>query len=111
MSLGCSELLVYTLVLYLLLLVEIANSRPIMQRLIINNHEWEVPNEPGWEEVLEEAEAVRERIYRTCTTAAECRMIVDELHAVFERHPVSKKYLDSHKDEIDYVISSIFKWG
>ncbi|UJR09642.1 hypothetical protein I4U23_013876 [Adineta vaga] len=95
----------------LLLFTEMVLSRPLMQRIVIDNHEWEVPNEPGWEEVIEEANAARERIFRSCTTFAECRQAVDELYTIFEHHPVSKKYLETHKDEVNDILSSIFKWG
>ncbi|CAF1161120.1 unnamed protein product [Adineta ricciae] len=99
------------ILLTLMLLADIVISRPLMQRIVIDGHEWEVPNESGWEEVLLEANAARERIFRSCTTLAECRQVVDELYAVFSRHPVSKKYLETNKDEVDDILSSIFKWG
>ncbi|UJR09641.1 hypothetical protein I4U23_013875 [Adineta vaga] len=88
-----------------------AYSGPAMQRIVINNHEWEVSNEPGWEEVIEKANAVREQIFRSCKTLAECSQIVDKLHTIFERYPASKHYYETHKEEVEDMISSIFKWG
>ena len=78
---------------------------------MINNHEWEVPNEPGWEEVIKDAEAVQERLLSSCATVAECHRIIDEMRAVFFRYPVSQKYLDTESHDSDDVLASIFKWG
>jgi hypothetical protein len=82
-----------------------------MQRIIINNHEWEVPDEPGWEEVIKDVEAVQDRLLSSCATVADCHRIVDEMRAVFFRYPVSKKYVDTQNDDSDDILSSIFKWG
>ena len=82
-----------------------------MQRIMINNHEWEVPNEPGWEEVIKDAEAVQERILSSCTTATDCHRIIDEMRAVFFRYPVAQKYLDTESDDSNDILTSIFKWG
>ncbi|CAF2744717.1 unnamed protein product [Rotaria sp. Silwood2] len=82
-----------------------------MQRILINNHEWEVPNEPGWEEVIREAEEVQQRHFSSCLTVAECRQVVNEMRAVFSRYPVSKKYLDTSQNDANDKFSSIFKWG
>jgi hypothetical protein len=81
-----------------------------MQRIVINNHLWEVPNEPGWEKVIEEAEIVRHLLDK-CTTAAECRRIINELRAIFYRHSVSKQYLEPDANRGDDLLDSIFKWG
>ena len=94
----------------LLVTLELVLSRPAMQRLLINNHEWEVPNEPGWEEVINEVQLIH-RLLNKCTTAAECRHIISELQAVFYRHAVSRKYLESNTDDAEEVLSTIFKWG
>jgi hypothetical protein len=82
-----------------------------MQRIIINNHEWEVPDEPGWEEVIKEAEAVQQRLLSSCETVADCRRIIDQMSAVFFHYPVSQKYLDTQSDNADDILASIFKWG
>ena len=82
-----------------------------MQRIVVNQHEWEVPNEPGWEEVIQDAEAAQQRLFSSCQTVAECRQIVDQMRAVFLNYPVSRKYLESHSNGADDVIASIFKWG
>jgi len=81
-----------------------------MQRIMINNHVWEVPNEPGWEEVIKEAESVRQYLHK-CTTAAECRRIVNQLRDVFSRYSVSRKYLESSASDDNDMLDSIFKWG
>ncbi len=96
---------------YLVLLFGIVFSRPLMQKILINNHEWEVPNEPGWEEVIKDVELVRERIFSSCLTVAECRQIVHEIRIVFQRHPVSRKYLNYKEDDADNILRTIFKWG
>jgi hypothetical protein len=97
----------------LLLLLQCARilSQPAMQRIIINNHEWEVPDEPGWDEVIKDADSVQERLFSSCATVADCHRIIDEMRAVFFRHPVSKKYLDTQSDSSDDMFTSIFKWG
>ncbi len=81
-----------------------------MQRIVVNNHSWEVPNEPGWEEVLQEADSVYQ-LLRKCTTATECRKIVNKLRAIFYDHPVTRKYLESDTNDADDLLASIFKWG
>ncbi|CAF1142796.1 unnamed protein product [Rotaria sp. Silwood1] len=86
-------------------------SNPVMQRIMINNHEWEVPNEPGWEEVIRDAEEVQQKYFSSCITVAECRQVVDQIRAVFARYPVSQKYLESNSNDANDIFSSIFKWG
>jgi hypothetical protein len=81
-----------------------------MQRIVINNHVWEVPNEPGWDQVLEDVEIVQ-RSLNKCTTVNECRQVVNELRAVFNRHAVSRKYLESNTNYGEDMLASIFKWG
>jgi hypothetical protein len=98
-------------VLLCLSLIKMVLTRPAMQRVVINQHEWEIPNEPGWEEVIQDAEDVQQRLLSSCQTVAECRRIVDVMRMVFLKYPVSKKYLESNSNEGDDVISSIFKWG
>jgi len=81
-----------------------------MQRIVINNHEWEVPNEPGWDEVVKAAELVQQRL-TSCATASECRQIAEAMNALFYSYPVSKQYFETHKDDANDILSSIFKWG
>ena len=78
-----------------------------MQRLKMNNHEWLVPNEPGWEEVMKDALEMQKRLFSSCTTVAECRRIMEVMQTVFMRYPVSRRYLE----ESDGGLSTIFKWG
>jgi hypothetical protein len=96
--------------LLLLFLLGMALSRPAMRRIVINHHVWEVPNEPGWEEVIQEADLVHQ-LLRKCTTASQCRRIVNELRTIFYRYPVSRKYLESGASDDDDLFESIFKWG
>jgi hypothetical protein len=81
-----------------------------MQRLLINNHIWEVPNEPGWEEVIKDAESVRYLLHK-CKTAAECRHIANRLRDIFLRHSVSRQYLERNTNDANDLLNSIFKWG
>lgn len=104
-----SSSLVYLLLL--LLVLEMVLSRPTMQRIMINNHEWEVPNEPGWEEVIKEVELVQQRIFSSCKTAAQCRQIIEEMNSIFYRYPVSKDYFETNKHNMMGLFTSIFKWG
>ncbi|CAF1558583.1 unnamed protein product [Rotaria magnacalcarata] len=101
----------FFIIMWMFLLLEMGLSRPTMQRIVFNNHEWEVPNEPGWEDVIKEAEAVQHRLFNSCITAAECRRIIEELRDVFLRYPVSKKYLETYKVDGNDIMASIFKWG
>jgi hypothetical protein len=81
-----------------------------MQRIVINNHEWEVPNEPGWEEVIQALESVQKAL-SSCSTVAECRQIVEQMSAILYSYPVSKRYFETHQDDANDILSSIFKWG
>ncbi len=99
-----------TFSLLLLLLVAMVLSLPTMQRIVINNHEWEVPNEPGWEEVLKAVELVQRRL-STCLTVPDCRRVTEDIRAVFNRYPVSKKYFETNEDAANNILGSIFKWG
>ncbi len=92
-------------------LLKMVLARPAMQSIIINQHEWQVPNEPGWEEVIQDAEDVQQQIFNSCQTPAECSRIVDAMRMVFLKHPVSRKYLDGHSNDADDLLASIFKWG
>ena len=95
-----------------ILLSTVAFGRPATQRITINDHQWEVPDEQGWEDVVREASDVQEAILTNCRTTTECRMIIDAIRAVFLKHPVSKKFLDTSQHSlIDDSSSSIFKWG
>lgn len=97
-------------VLLLLLSSLVVNSRPTRQRIIISGHTWEVPNEPGWEEILETLTPIQQ-LLAVCSKAAECHRIVKRLHAVFNSYPASRKYLDSLNNNDDDMFVSIFKWG
>ena len=94
-------------ILLVLLLVETIAGRPPMQRLTMDKHEWLVPNEPGWKDVMKEATEMQERLFSSCTTVAECRRIVEIMHTAFMRYPVSRRYLEHADDDL----STIFKWG
>lgn len=96
---------------YIFILLNATWARPTMQRIVVNNHEWEVPNEPGWLEVVQEAQAVQDRLLSSCVSLAECRRIVEQIKSVFYRFPVSKKYLEESNNNMDDVFSTIFKWG
>jgi hypothetical protein len=107
--------------------------RPRTQRIIINGHEWTVPNKPGWEDgnisffsqvffynknsfiliVLQEAEPIRYQLLSNCATSRECRLAAEKLREVFLRHPISSKYYDDSlgNNFPDGEASSIFKWG
>lgn len=99
------------LFLLLLLLLGMVASRPAMQRLWINDHMWEVPDEDGWEDVIREAEPVR-HLLQKCTSAAECHHVVKQLRDVLYRHSVSRQYLEAKaKNDADDLLQSIFKWG
>lgn len=104
------NLSIYYICMLFLLLSVIVSSRPPMQRLLINNHMWEVPNEPGWNEVIEDAESIR-RLLHKCKSAAECHHIVKQLRDVFHRYSVARKYLESNSQDPDDLFRSIFKWG
>ena len=69
-------------------------SKPAMRTIVINNHQWKVPNEPGWEEVIEEVQSMQQRILNSCSTVAECAKIAVEMRRIFFSYPVSKKYLE-----------------
>ncbi|CAF0998457.1 unnamed protein product [Didymodactylos carnosus] len=81
--------------------------RPHLQKFVIHGHEWTVPNEPGWESVLEEADPIRRNHLRNCNSIKECRNAAELMRKVFLKYPVSKKYYD----ESDDVADTIFKWG
>ncbi|CAF2358542.1 unnamed protein product [Rotaria sp. Silwood2] len=87
--------------------------RSLTQKIVIHGHEWTVPNEPGWEEVLREVEPIRHRLLTTCATSRECRLAAEQLRRVFLKYPVSSKYYDDslRNDKYTYDPSSIFKWG
>lgn len=98
--------------LLLLLILGMATARPAMQQILINNHLWEVPAGAGWENVVKEAESIRQ-LLQECRSPAECRQIVEELRAIFNRHAVSQQYLQAEADanDDDDLWDSIFKWG
>jgi hypothetical protein len=82
-----------------------------MQRIEINNHVWEVPNEPGWEEVIKEASDLQQKLLSSCLTVSDCRRIIDQMHDLFLRYPVSEKYFTANNDDADDILRNIFKWG
>ncbi|CAF0735666.1 unnamed protein product [Adineta steineri] len=101
------------LVFYLCLLLTlhgIVLSRSVMQRITLNNHVWEVPNEPGWDEVIQDVEAIQNSL-RKCSKVSECHKIVNRLRKVFYRHPVSRKYFEENAHLENDMMESIFKWG
>ena len=94
-----------------LCLIVSVSSRSVLQRILIDHQQWEVPDEPGWIEVIEEANAIQEQYLTRCATAIECRRVVQELRKVFLRYPVSRKYLESNPRETNSMLGTIFKWG
>ncbi|CAF1101548.1 unnamed protein product [Adineta ricciae] len=98
------------LLLILLLWFGAALSRPKMQRITINHHVWEVPNEPGWDEVVKDVELVQQSLSQ-CVSVVECHKIINKLRAIFYSHPVSRKYLETHSNSAKNILASIFKWG
>lgn len=103
-----TKLLQFSLLLTLVV-CEITWARPTTQIIVINDHEWEVPNEPGWDEVVQEADEVRQRLI-TCIIAAECRKVIEDMRAVFTRHKVSRDYFQSNEND-PQMYDMIFKWG
>ena len=98
------------LLLILLLVLGMATARPTMQQILVNNHLWEVPAGAGWEDVVKEAESIRQ-LLRECISPAECHQIVEGLRAIFNRHTASQQYLQTDTDDDDDLWNSIFKWG
>ena len=99
----------YTVVITFILLATVL-SKPTLKTIVINNHEWKVPDEPGWDEVIKKVGLVQERILNSCSTVAECRKIVDEIRRIFLSYPVSKKYLEKDNNA-NNIFGSIFRWG
>lgn len=89
--------------------VNVLCSMPLMQTIIANEHEWHVPNEPGWERVIAEVESVRSRYLESCASARECRKVIGLIRDIFLRYPVSAKYFDV--DEDTGMFGTIFRWG
>ncbi|CAF1457371.1 unnamed protein product [Adineta ricciae] len=83
----------------LFLLITKVFCRPLMQRIVVDRHEWEVPSEPEWEEIVKEATAAQQRVFRSCRTTSECRQIVAEFSAIFDRYPKFKHFYETHKVE------------
>lgn len=101
------------LFLLLMLILGIITARPTMQQILVNNHLWEVPAGAGWKDVVREAESIRQ-LLRECLSPAECRQIIEELRAVFNRHAASRQFLQTNTnddDDDDDLWNSIFKWG
>ncbi|CAF0750393.1 unnamed protein product [Rotaria sordida] len=86
---------------------------PLTQKIVIHGHEWTVPNEPGWEDVLQEVEPIRRLLLANCATSRECRLAAEKLRDIFLKYPVSSKYYDDslRNDKNAYDLGSIFKWG
>ncbi|CAF1349128.1 unnamed protein product [Adineta steineri] len=104
----------FVIFIYLLVLQpSIVECRHRSQRIVIHGHEWTVPNEPGWDNVLREAEAVRRRLLSNCASSRECRLAAEKLREVFLKHPISAKYYDDSigSDFPRMEGTSIFKWG
>ena len=72
----------YTVLIAFILLTTVI-SKPTMRTIVINNHEWKVPNEPGWEEVIEEVQLIQQRILNSCSTVAQCGKIAVEMRRIF----------------------------
>ncbi|UJR36456.1 hypothetical protein I4U23_029179 [Adineta vaga] len=102
--------ILYLSLFALLISFGIVLARPKMQRIVINNHVWEVPNEPGWNEVIKDVELVQQSLSQ-CTSVFECHQIVNKLRAIFYRHAVSRKYIETNSKFGKDVLASIFKWG
>ena len=100
----------FTLLFLLFGFSEMVFSRPAMKTIMINGHQWQVPDEEGWEEVIENVDAVQKQLL-TCVTSEECQRIIQEIRDVFYRYPVSKDYLEAHQDDAYDTFSTIFKWG
>ncbi|UJR26094.1 hypothetical protein I4U23_007440 [Adineta vaga] len=102
-----------TFVCLLILQPSTIECRPRTQRIVIHGHEWTVPNEPGWEDVLNEAESVRHRLLSNCATSRECRLAAEKIRHIFLNHPVSARYYDEYidNDSPRREQASIFKWG
>lgn len=94
----------------LLVFSGIVLARPAIKTIVINNHEWEVPDEPGWEEVIQEVTLLQQQLM-VCVKAEECRRIVQQVHDTFYRYPASRNYFETHKDDADDMFTTIFKWG
>ncbi|CAF1291473.1 unnamed protein product [Rotaria magnacalcarata] len=86
---------------------------PLHKKIVIHGHEWTVPNEPGWEEVLRVVEPIRHQLLSNCATSHECRLATEQLRKIFLQYPVSSKYYDDSKqtDKAKDYPNSIFKWG
>ncbi|CAF2770632.1 unnamed protein product [Rotaria sp. Silwood2] len=100
-------------VCFIILQSSIINCRPHTQKIVVHGHEWTVPNEPGWEDVLQEAEPVRHKFLTNCASSRECRMAAELLRKIFLKHRVSAKYYDDSADNEfrSNDMNSIFKWG
>ncbi|CAF1271691.1 unnamed protein product [Rotaria sp. Silwood1] len=108
-----SIVLLMIFVYFICIQFSIINCRPHTQKIVVHGHEWTVPNEPGWEDVLQEAEPIRHKFLTNCASSRECRLAAELLRKIFLKHPVSAKYYDDSNDN-DFRPSdmdSIFKWG
>ncbi|UJR22857.1 hypothetical protein I4U23_025886 [Adineta vaga] len=100
---------------FVLLLIQLSmiDCRPHTQKIVVHGHEWTVPNESGWEEVLHEAEPIRHRFLTNCGSSRECRLAAERLREIFLKYPVSAKYYDDSlsSDHLPSEMDSVFKWG
>ncbi|CAF3267558.1 unnamed protein product [Rotaria socialis] len=87
--------------------------RPLHKKIVIDGHEWTVPNEPGWEEILQVVEPMRHQLLANCATSRECRLAAEKLRKIFLQYPVSSKYYDdsTQTDNAKHNPNLIFKWG
>jgi len=84
--------------------------RPTTQKILFNNHLWEVPDEPGWDAVIQDAEPVR-HLLNQCQSTYECRRAINKFLEVFSQHSVSRTYLESNLKSNPKLLHAIFKWG
>lgn len=84
--------------------------RPATQKILFNNHLWEVPNEPGWDTVIQDAEPVRQ-LLNQCQSTSECRRAIQKFLKIFSQHSVSRTYLESNLKSNPKFLHAIFKWG
>lgn len=113
----------------IILEIHVVESFPRTQKIIVQGHEWTVPNEPGWHEgksfvvkdrfsmfsclVLEEAEPVRQDFFSNCASSRDCRLAVEKLRQIFLKHQTSRKHFQTNPSasDTDSDVHSIFKWG
>lgn len=85
-------------------------GRPALKTILINNHEWQIPDEPGWEEAIRDVTILQQQL-RACVKVEECGQIVQQIRDTFYRYPAPRNYFEQHKDDEDDMFTTIFKWG